>query len=114
VVGAIVVVTLNDRLNRAGFQEISDFITGGLLIVMIVAVKEGLYLRMRARPARTAIGFVVGLAIGFTFGALDESLITLVAYGLGIAVLAVMLPMSWGPAGRTAPAEESDKVSSHG
>ena len=114
VVGAVVVVTLNDRLNRAGFQEISDFITGGLLIVMIVAVKEGLYLRMRTRPARTAIGFVAGLVIGFALGALDESLITLLAYGLGIAVVAVMLPMSWGPAGRTAAVDESDKVGSHG
>jgi hypothetical protein len=81
---------------------------------MIVAVKEGLYLRMRARPARTAVGFVAGLAIGYSLGALDESLITLVAYGLGIAVLAVMLPMSWGPGGRAAPADESDKVASHG
>ena len=114
VVGAIVVVTLNDRLNRAGFQEISDFITGGLLILMIVAVKEGLYLRMRARPVRTAIGFVGGLVIGFVLGALDESLITLLAYGLGIAVVAVMLPLSWGPAGRATPEAESEKVGSRG
>jgi branched-chain amino acid transport system permease protein len=114
VVGAVVVVTLNDRLNRAGFQEISDFITGGLLILMIVAVKEGLYLRMRTRPARTAIGFALGLAIGFALGALDESLITLLAYGLGIAVLAVMLPMSWGPGGRTVAVEEDDTVGSRG
>ena len=95
VVGAVVVVTLNDRLNRAGFQELSDFVTGGLLILMIVAVKEGLYLRMRSRPARTAVGFVIGLTVGFVLGALDESLITLLAYGLAVAVAAVMLPLSW-------------------
>lgn len=114
VVGAVVVVTLNDRLNRAGFQEISDFITGGLLIMMIVAVKEGLYLRMRARQLRTAIGFGIGLAVGFLLGALDESLITLLAYGLGFAVLAVMLPMSWGAGGRTASVEEAERIGSRG
>ena len=62
---------------------------------MIVAVKEGLYLRMRSRPARTAVGFVIGLTVGFVLGALDESLITLLAYGLAVAVAAVMLPLSW-------------------
>ena len=95
VIGAIVVVTLNDRLNRAGFQEISDFITGGLLILMIVAVKEGLYARMRSRPLRTAVGFGIGLLVGWQLGALDESLITLLAYGLAVAVIAVMLPIGW-------------------
>jgi branched-chain amino acid transport system permease protein len=112
VVGAIVVVTLNDRLNRAGFQEISDLITGGLLILMILAVKEGLYLRMRARPLRTAIGFIAGLILGYSLGALDESLITLLAYGLGIAVLAVMLPLSWFA--RSRAAETESKAASHG
>ncbi len=114
VVGAVVVVTLNDRLNRAGFQEISDLITGGLLILMIVAVKEGLYLRMRARPLRTAVGFTAGLAIGFALGALDESLITLVAYGLGIAVLAVMLPLSWFSRSEPAVTDDVEEAASHG
>ncbi|HEY5651850.1 MAG TPA: branched-chain amino acid ABC transporter permease [Acidimicrobiia bacterium] len=110
VVGAVVVVTLNDRLNRAGFQEISDLIIGGLLILMIVAVKEGLYLRMQARPLRTAIGFVAGIVLGYSLGALDESLITLLAYGLGIAVIAVMLPLSWFAGRTSAPTDDVKAV----
>ena len=62
---------------------------------MIVAVKEGLYARMRSRPLRTAVGFGIGLLVGWQLGALDESLITLLAYGLAVAVIAVMLPIGW-------------------
>lgn len=96
VLGALVVYTLSDRLNRAGLQDMSDIVIGGLLILMIVAVKEGLYLRMRQRPLRTGIGLVVGLVVAVAMGWTDSA-ITVVAYGLLGAVVAVMLPVSLRP-----------------
>jgi branched-chain amino acid transport system permease protein len=91
IVGAVVVYTLNDRLNRAGLEDFSDLIVGALLILMIVAVKEGLYLRMRERPgialAGAAAGFVLGLVVGT-----EGSAVTMLAYVLLGAVVAVMLP----------------------
>ena len=92
VLGAVVVYTLNDRLNGAGLQDVSDIVIGALLIIMIVLVKEGLYLRMQARPLRAVVGLVLGLAIGGALGAAADSAITLMAYGLAGAVLSVMLP----------------------
>jgi branched-chain amino acid transport system permease protein len=102
VVGALVVYTLNDRLNAAGLQDVSDLIVGGLLIFMIVAVKEGLYLRARQRPLRAAIGFAVGIGPPIVLG-LTDSAITVMAYGLLGAVLLLMLPV-------TAPVEEAVPV----
>lgn len=91
VLGATVVHTLNDRLNRAGLEDFSDLIVGVLLIVMIVFVKEGLFLRMRERPVGTLALTAVGLAIGLTQGA-ASSMVTLLAFALGGAMLGALLP----------------------
>lgn len=93
VVGAVVVYTLNDRLNRAGLEDISDLIVGALLIVMIVAVKEGLAVRMRQRAVITAVGFTIGFVAALLLGAAEESAITVIAYGIAGAVLGAMLPI---------------------
>lgn len=91
VLGAVVVYTLNDRLNRAGLVEVSDLIVGTLLILMIVAVKEGLYLRMRQRPLLTLAGVVGGAVVALLTGATDSA-VTVLAYGLGGAVLVAIVP----------------------
>src|SRR5690606_19870997 len=91
VLGALVVHTMSDRLNRAGLEAVSDIIVGALLILMIVAIKEGLYLRMRERPLVTAIGAAVGVAAGFVLGPLDSA-VTHLAYTLWGAVLGAMVP----------------------
>ena len=92
VLGALVVHTMSDRLNRAGLEAVSDIIVGALLILMIVAIKEGLYLRMRERPLVTAIGAAVGVAAGFVLGPLDSA-VTHLAYTLLGAVLGAMVPV---------------------
>lgn len=107
VLGAVVVYTLNDRLNRAGLEDVSDFIIGALLVIMIVAVKEGLFLRMRARPLTTAVGAAVGLVVGLAMGAADESMVTVLAYALAGAVVVVMLP-AFGGRRSEEPAVEDD------
>src|SRR5690606_17462250 len=108
IVGALVVYTLNDRLNRAGLEDFSDLIVGALLILMIVAVKEGLYLRMRERPWMTLIGAGLGLVFGLVVG-VEGSAVTMLAYILLGAVVAVMLPRR-----RRAPApSEPDREEAH-
>ena len=92
VVGAVVVVTLNDRLNRAGLENVSDLIVGALLIIMIVAVKEGLFLRMRARPLTTMAGLALGVVVAIVQGVASESAVTVLAYALAGAVVGAMSP----------------------
>lgn len=92
VLGALVVYTLNDRLNRAGLEDFSDLIVGALLILMIVAVKEGLYLRMRERPWFTLVGAIAGWGLGLVVG-VDGSAVTMLAYILLGTVVAAMLPI---------------------
>lgn len=105
VLGAVVVYTLNDRLNRAGLVEVSDLIVGSLLILMIVAVKEGLYLRMRERPLLTVAGLAAGVAVAVVTGATDSA-VTVLAYALGGAVLVAMVPRE--APGRARPEERSE------
>ena len=114
VVGAVVVVTLNDRLNRAGLQEVSDLIVGALLILMIVAVKEGLYLRMRERPIVTFVAFAAGSGLALAQGATDSA-VTVLAYGLAGAVAAAILPRRWfhrgnDEAGTASSDEDAEEV----
>jgi branched-chain amino acid transport system permease protein len=109
IVGAVVVYTLNDRLNRAGLEDFSDLIVGALLILMIVAVKEGLYLRMRERPWVTLVGAAAGFAIGLVVGT-EGSAVTMLAYILLVAVVAVMLPR-WGR--REAAPAEAEREETH-
>ena len=112
VLGATVVHTLNDRLNRAGLEHFSDLIVGVLLIVMIVYVKEGLFLRMRERPVGTLLMTAVGLAIGLTQGA-ASSMVTLLAFALGGAMAGALLPARRWPGSAPAP-EEAKETSDNG
>jgi branched-chain amino acid transport system permease protein len=79
VVGAVIIYTLSDRLNSAGLTDVNQIIIGSLLVVLALAVREGIYLRMRERWLTTAITFfgVLGLA---TLLDLNESLISDIAY----------------------------------
>lgn len=95
VLGALVVTTLNDRLNRAGLEDFSDLIIGALLILMIVVVKEGLYLRIRERPWPALLGAALGLATALVLGATDSP-VTLLVYLLVGGVLVAMLPARRG------------------
>lgn len=94
VLGAVVVQTMSDRLNRAGLVDFSDFIIGGLLILMILAVKEGIYLRMREHPVATLVGAALGAAAGFLLGPLDSA-ITHLAFVLLGAVLSALFSGFW-------------------
>lgn len=111
VLGALVVYTLSDRLNRAGLEDFSDLIIGALLILMIVVVKEGLYLRMRERPWPSLAGAVAGLVVALLTGATDSP-VTILAFVLVGGVLVAMFPARGGRRRDRLPPDgtESDEV----
>jgi hypothetical protein len=92
VVGAVIIYPLSDRLNSAGLTDVNQIIIGSLLVVLALAVREGIYLRMRERWLTTAITFfgVLGLA---TLLDLNESLISDFAYAMVATVLALLIPV---------------------
>src|SRR5690606_31564639 len=50
VIGAAVIVLLQDRLADGAFEQWRLIIFGGLLAVMVIFAPDGLYARLRARP----------------------------------------------------------------
>ncbi len=91
VVGAVIIYTLTDRLNSAGLEDVNQIIIGGLLIFLVLAVREGIYLRMRMRWILTLTVFGTAMAV-WTFADLATSLIWDFAYASLITLLAVLLP----------------------
>ncbi|MGH8927870.1 MAG: branched-chain amino acid ABC transporter permease, partial [Acidimicrobiia bacterium] len=62
VVGAVIVTTMTDRLNSAGLVDINQVIVGALLIVLALAVREGIFMRMKARWLSSALVFALVFA----------------------------------------------------
>jgi len=58
VVGAVIIFTISDRFNSAGFEDFNQVFIGGLLIVLVLAVREGVYLRLRERWIASLAVFV--------------------------------------------------------
>jgi branched-chain amino acid transport system permease protein len=91
VIGAAVVFTLTDRLNRAGLEDVSQLMIGALLIVVAVVAREGLYERVRRRPRWATVGAVASLAIVWV-ATPGESVLTRIAYAMIGAILVVLVP----------------------
>ena len=91
VVGAIIIYTLSDRLNSAGLTDINQIIIGSLLVVLTLAVKEGIYVRMRDRWVTTLVSLGGVLAITAVFD-LTGSLISDFAIAMVVTVAALMVP----------------------
>lgn len=94
VVGAVVITTLSDRLNSAGLTDVSQIIIGLLLVVLALAVREGVYLRMKRRWLSTLVIFF-GVVTVMTVLNLSDSLITDFAYAMVVTVIALLAPDSW-------------------
>ncbi len=62
VIGATLIVTMQDRLSSAGFEGWNLIILGAILAVLVVIAPEGLQVRLRARwlPALGALVVVTG------------------------------------------------------
>lgn len=73
VVGSVIIFTITDRFNSAGFEDFNQLLIGGLLIVLVLAVREGVYLRLRDRWIATVAIFVGASLVLFAFN--DSSVI---------------------------------------
>ena len=91
VIGAVIITTLTDRLNSAGLADVNQIIIGGMLVALALAVREGVYVRMRRRWLTTAVTFfgVLGLA---TLLDLNDSLISDFAYAMVATVVVMLVP----------------------
>ncbi len=61
--GAAVIVTLQDRLSASGFEGWSLVILGSLLAVLVIMAPEGLYARLRRRPWPVVVAFAAPIAV---------------------------------------------------
>ncbi|HXV70408.1 MAG TPA: branched-chain amino acid ABC transporter permease [Acidimicrobiia bacterium] len=91
VVGAVIIYTFSDRLNSAGLTDVNQIIVGALLVILALAVREGIYPRMRDRWVTTLVTFGGAMAILVIFD-LTESLITDSAFAMLATVLVLMVP----------------------
>jgi branched-chain amino acid transport system permease protein len=92
VIGALVIVTLQDRLSASGLDDWNLVIFGVVLALLVLIAPEGLYARYRRRPRATLLAF------GVTFLALavvrvwDEPLDWLAA-ALVVGAVAALWPV---------------------
>jgi branched-chain amino acid transport system permease protein len=81
--GAVVVVTLQDRLASSGFEGWSLVILGTFLAVLVVIAPDGLVARLRLRGPAVAVAFVVPLValgiVGYGDGLIDWLAIAMLA-----------------------------------
>lgn len=91
VVGAVIITTLADRLNSAGLADINQIIIGSLLVVVALAVREGVYVRMRARWVTTAVTFF-GVLTATLLSNINDSLISDFAWAMVATVLVMLIP----------------------
>jgi branched-chain amino acid transport system permease protein len=91
-IGAIIVVTLQDRLAASGFEGWSMVILGTILAVLVILAPDGLVTRVRRRPVAVALALVVPIAV-LTVADLGDGLIDRLAVGLAIAVGVAFMPM---------------------
>ncbi|HEU4321192.1 MAG TPA: branched-chain amino acid ABC transporter permease [Acidimicrobiia bacterium] len=113
VVGAVIIYTFSDRLNSAGLTDVNQMIVGALLVVLALAVREGIYIRMRERWVTTLVTFGLAMAVSSIFD-LAQSLVTDFAFALLATILMMMVPDSvWHRIrrrGGSEPPEASPKV----
>lgn len=101
VVGAVIIYTLTDRLNSAGevdtpfgtinFIDINQIIIGSLLIMMVLMVREGIYLRLRDRSVVAAGAFAGAMAVLVAFD-VTNSLVWDFAYSALAAMIPLLVP----------------------
>jgi branched-chain amino acid transport system permease protein len=60
--GALIVVTLQDRLAASGFEGFSLIVLGAVLATLVLLAPEGLIPRLRARLVPVLVGFVAVIA----------------------------------------------------
>jgi branched-chain amino acid transport system permease protein len=90
--GAIVIVTVQNRLAAAGLEGWSLIIFGSMLVVLIVIAPDGLAARLRERPVPVAVAFVVPFALLAATGA-GSGLVDWLAASLVVAGVIAFVPL---------------------
>ncbi|GGM06454.1 ATP-binding cassette domain-containing protein [Dactylosporangium sucinum] len=91
VVGAVLIVTLQDRLSSYGLDEYNAIFLGAILAILVATAPAGLYARLRARPWAALAGFVVVFGVLYILNVWGETLDWLVAGMLAAALVAIVL-----------------------
>jgi branched-chain amino acid transport system permease protein len=91
VVGAMIIYTLTDRLNSAGLADLNQVIIGALLIVLVLGVREGIYLRISARWIASGVIFFGAMAVLTAFD-LTSSLIWDFSYAVLVTMVMLLIP----------------------
>ncbi|HET9346568.1 MAG TPA: branched-chain amino acid ABC transporter ATP-binding protein/permease [Candidatus Limnocylindrales bacterium] len=97
--GAVIVVTLQDRLASSGFEGWSLVILGATLAVLVVLAPEGLVARIRQRGPAVAVGFAVPFVALALFG-FGDGFIDWLAISMVVAAIVAFVPM---PSRRSRP-----------
>jgi branched-chain amino acid transport system permease protein len=90
--GAIVIVTMQNRLAAAGLEGWSLIIFGSMLVVLIVLAPEGLVARLRERPVSIAVAFAVPFVLLAVTGA-GSGLVDWLAASLVVAGVVAFVPL---------------------
>jgi branched-chain amino acid transport system permease protein len=91
VVGAVIIYTLTDRLNSAGLEDINQVLIGSLLIILVLGVREGIYLRLRVRWVASGIVFFGTIAV-LTIFDLTGSLIWDFMWAMLLTMVVALIP----------------------
>lgn len=97
VVGAAVIHTLTDRLSAFGAENINQIFLGLLLVVVVAALREGVYQRLRIHRWSAAAAFAVSLLVLLATG-WGGRLITQAGIAFGVAILVSLFPVGEGSA----------------
>lgn len=90
--GAAIVVTLQNRLAAAGFEGWSLIILGLILIALIVLAPNGLVARIRGRAWLVATAFLVPFVV-FALAGVGDGLVDWLAAGLLVGAVAAFAPI---------------------
>jgi branched-chain amino acid transport system permease protein len=108
VLGAGMIVLLQERLAGSAFASFSQILLGAVLALTILFVPEGLYLALRRRWRAVVILFVVVLAVQVASG-LFSPVLTQLLVALIICLPLLILParyLRWAPWLESSPREE--------
>ncbi|MFW6090581.1 MAG: branched-chain amino acid ABC transporter permease, partial [Actinomycetota bacterium] len=95
VIGATVIVLLQDRLAGGTFESWRLIVFGGLLAVMVIFAPDGLWSRLRARPRATPIAGVGSLVILMLIP--GGALLDWVAVAMLVTAAVAFWPSRWVP-----------------
>ncbi|WP_432837390.1 branched-chain amino acid ABC transporter ATP-binding protein/permease [Dactylosporangium sp. CA-092794] len=108
VIGAVLIVTLQDRLSSYGLDEWNAIFLGAILAVLVATAPAGLYARLRARPVTALVAFVVVFGVLFTLNVWGDYLDWIVAGLLAAALAAIVRGSRRAPARVAAEPAEAE------